>query len=170
MGKPICLSSGVSRCVPQTTIPARPLARASSTVRSPMQPSSLRPPLSMTRISPEQADSIASRKTSTLPKCLAGSAWPAKRPPEITGRIPKGAIRGGKRKRSAASAINGVERSANFSDNPRLFVSFVIPSPAIAGRNLLLFLCRLSKRYHRPAHQQNETVIACLSRARAAGI
>src|SRR5205823_10735821 len=47
----ICRSSGVSRCAPQTMIPAKPQFLASSAVKSPMQPSSKRPPLSITRTS-----------------------------------------------------------------------------------------------------------------------
>jgi hypothetical protein len=37
---------------------------------------------------PSSADSIVSKKTSTLPKCFAGKTRPAKRIPETTGRIP----------------------------------------------------------------------------------
>jgi len=52
---------------------------------------------------------IASRKTSTLPKCWTGSASPAIRAPGTTGIMPGGAIRNAIFRRSAASAISGVE-------------------------------------------------------------
>lgn len=101
--------------IPQTTMPARPHARASRAVRSPMHPSSRRPPLSITRTSHFCASCIASRNTSTLPKCFAGRARPATRLPPITGEIPGGAMRSESLSRKAASAINGVESWAKLS-------------------------------------------------------
>src|SRR2546423_6640092 len=87
-----------------------------------MPPSPVPALLSITRISPSPDDSIASRKTPTLPKCFAGSARPAIRAVGISEQIPTGATRIGRRMRSAASAIRGVESSAKFSVSARLFI------------------------------------------------
>ena len=76
-----------------------------------MQPSSTRPPLSITNTLPGWLCCIASRNTSTLPKCWAGRASPAIRVPGTTGLMPGGAIRNAIFRRSAASATSGVESS-----------------------------------------------------------
>src|SRR5437870_4515195 len=109
MGKPISRSSGVSRCAPQTTIPAKPDTCASRVVKSPMQPSSIRPPLSITKTLPGLLCCIASRNTSTLPKCWTGRTSPAIRAPGTTGLMPGGAMWNAIFRRSAASATSGVE-------------------------------------------------------------
>jgi len=76
-----------------------------------MQPSFIRPPLSITNTLPGWLCCIASRNTSTLPKCWAGRTSPAIRVPGTTGLIPGGAIRNAIFRRSAASATSGVESS-----------------------------------------------------------
>ena len=98
----------MSRCNPHTTIPVSFHARASNTVKSPIQPSSVRPELSITSTSPGCAECIASRKTSTLPKCLAGKTRPLIRCTGFTARKPTGAIRSGIFSHKHASAISGV--------------------------------------------------------------
>src|SRR5207237_2014407 len=151
MGKPISRSSGVSRCAPQTTIPAKPDTCASSVVKSPMQPSSIRPLLSITKTLPGWLYCIASRKTSTLPKCWTGRASPAIRAPGTTGLMPGGANRNAIFRRSAASATSGVEslpkaaeRDCFFTrpenhgiDEKKLEISSSLLERSTLGRSLL---------------------------------
>ena len=102
-------------------LPAKPDTCASSAVKSPMQPSSIRPPLSITKTLPGWLCCIASRNTSTLPKCRTGRASPAIRVPGTTGLIPGGATRNAIFRRSAASATSGVESSPKAAERDCCF-------------------------------------------------
>ena len=86
-----------------------------------MQPSSIRPPLSITNTLPGWLCCIASRNTSTLPKCWAGRASPAIRVPGTTALMPGGATRNAIFRRSAASATSGVESSAKAAERDCCF-------------------------------------------------
>src|SRR5580658_115504 len=112
IGRPMARSSVLSRCSPQMTRPPRPACRASKATRSPMQASSRRPSLSTTRMSPAFASLIASRKTSTLPRCRTGRAGPVARMPGCAGRSRCGAQRTAVPRRKQASARCGVVSSS----------------------------------------------------------
>src|SRR5690606_29391548 len=88
--------------------PASPARLASSTRRSPTHASSSRPPLSTTSTAPSGASSIASRITSTLPRCVTGCAGPANTRPASSGTRRAGPWCTVRPMRSEASAMAAV--------------------------------------------------------------
>src|SRR6188474_3497562 len=122
-----------------------PLAAASRAVKSPTHASSVRPLLSMTRTSPGDPPCIASRKTSTLPKCRAGATRPLAREPGTTGARPGGATRSGTEARRHASASSGVDSSANALAISRLSTARALAPPrdSRARRQTFLDLARV---------------------------